>query len=94
MTEPWEKDTDKILPVLVREGIGVLSIGWDLGIPIVGGALLGHFLDAWLGTAYSFTLGLLVLGVMIAYWNLSRLIHRVNRQDQERAQQAPGEKRG
>ena len=84
MNEGSDQSPEKLLPALVREGLGVLSIGWDLALPIVGGVLLGHFLDQWLGTGYTFTLGLLVLGVMIGYFNLSRLIHRLNQQDQKR----------
>ena len=84
MNERSDQSPEKLLPALVREGLGVLSIGWDLALPIVGGVLLGHFLDQWLGTGYTFTLGLLVLGVMIGYFNLSRLIHRLNKQDQKR----------
>lgn len=86
MSDREEQQTEKILPALIREGIGALTIGWDLALPIVGGVLVGHFLDQWLGTGYIFTLGLLVLGVMIGYYNLSRLIRRLNRQDQERKQ--------
>jgi len=86
MKSPGNDNSGKVLPALLREGLGVLSIGWDLAIPIVGGAVLGHFLDTWLGISYTFTLGLLVLGVMIAYFNLSRLIHRLNKEDQERSQ--------
>jgi len=69
---------ERLIPVLLREGMGVLTIGWDLAIPIVGGVLIGHALDRWLSTGYTFTLGLLVLGVMGAYYNLLRLIHRLN----------------
>ena len=84
MNDQPDQRPEKILPALLREGMGVLTIGWDLAVPIVGGVLLGHFLDQWLGTGYTFTLGLLVLGVMIAYFNLSRLIRRLDQQDQQR----------
>lgn len=84
MNDQEDQPTEKFLPGLIREGIGALTIGWDLAVPIVGGVLVGHFLDQWLGTGYTFTLGLLVLGVMIGYYNLSRLIRRLNRQDEEK----------
>ncbi len=84
MNDQEDQHTEKILPALIREGIGVLTIGWDLALPIVGGVLIGHFLDQWLGTVYTFTLGLLVLGVIIGYYNLSRLIRRLDREDRER----------
>lgn len=75
---------EPLFPALLREGFGVLTIGWDLGIPIVGGVLLGYTLDRWLGTGHIFTLGLLVLGVIGAYYNLSRLIRQLDRRDRER----------
>jgi len=76
-------DEEKIVPVLLQEGFGVLTIGWDLAIPIFAGVLVGHALDVWLGSGYLFTLGLLTLGVIVAYFNLLRLIQR-DRQDQEK----------
>ncbi len=77
-------DEEKIVPVLLREGFGALTIGWDLAIPIFGGVLVGHALDVWLGTGYLFTLGLLTFGVIVAYFNLLRLIQRLDRQDREK----------
>jgi len=41
------------------------SIGWLLAIPIAGGVLLGHYVDAWLGTGTRWTLALLGLGVVV-----------------------------
>lgn len=76
-------DEEKFVPVLLREGFGVLTIGWDLAIPIFAGVLVGHALDVWLRSGYLFTLGLLTLGVIVAYFNLLRLIQR-DRQDQEK----------
>ncbi len=76
--DPEEK---KVMPVLLREGFGILAIGWDLAIPIFAGVLVGHALDVWLGTSYLFTLGLLTLGVMVSYYNLLRLIQRFRGRD-------------
>jgi len=78
---------EPLFPSLLHEGFGVLTIGWDLGIPIVGGVLGGYALDRWLGTGHIFTLGLLVLGVIGAYYNLSRIIRELDRRD--RARKAP-----
>jgi ATP synthase protein I len=50
--------------------VGVL--GWMIALPIVGGALLGHLLDRQLGTGLTFTLALLLLGVVIAGFTLWR----------------------
>jgi len=70
---------------LWREAVVAMSLGWDLAVPIFGGVLLGHFLDRWLGTSYVFTLGLLVLGVGIGYYNVARFIQRVEARERQRA---------
>lgn len=70
-------------PSLWREALVAASLGWDLAVPIFGGVLLGYFLDRWLGTRYMFTIGLLVLGIGIGYYNLFRFIHRTDRADEE-----------
>jgi F0F1-type ATP synthase assembly protein I len=85
--DPEEK---KVMPVLLREGFGILAIGWDLAIPIFAGVLVGHALDVWLDTSYIFTLGLLTLGVMVSYYNLLRLIRRFRRQEHQREQNGEG----
>jgi ATP synthase protein I len=48
------------------------TLGWLLVLPIVGGALLGHLIDRALGTRLSFTLGLLMIGVLLAGYALYR----------------------
>lgn len=58
-----------------------MSLGWELALPIFAGVLLGHFLDRWLDTGLTFTLGLLVLGIGLSYYNLARFIRRVDRRD-------------
>lgn len=67
-----------------REAMVAMSLGWDLAVPIFGGVLLGYALDRFLGTRYIFTLGLLFLGVFVAYYNLARFIRRTDRADRER----------
>lgn len=69
---------------LWREAMVAMSLGWDLAVPIFGGVLLGYFLDRLLGTRYVFTLGLLVLGIGVAYYNLARFIRRTDRAEKER----------
>jgi len=69
---------------LWREALTALSLGWDLALPIFGGVLVGYWLDRWLGTNPIFTLGLLVLGVAIGYYNVARFIQRQHRQHQQR----------
>jgi len=48
------------------------TLGWVLALPIVGGALLGHFIDHRLGTGLTFTLALLLLGLATAGYALWR----------------------
>jgi len=63
------------------------SLGWDLALPIFGGALLGHLLDRRLDTSYAFTLGLLVLGIFTGFYNVMRSIQRVDARERQRARQ-------
>jgi len=79
------QNDDPMWGVLWREALVALSLGWDLALPIFAGVLLGYFLDRWLGTGHVFTLGLLMLGIAIGYYNIARFILRVNRRDQEEA---------
>jgi len=48
------------------------TLGWLIALPIVGGALLGHLLDRRLGTGLTFTLAMLLLGLVIAGFTLWR----------------------
>jgi len=64
-----------------------MSLGWDLAVPIFGGVLLGYQLDRWLATGYMFTLGLLILGIGVGYYNIARFIRRVDRRSAEEATQ-------
>ncbi|MDF1499212.1 MAG: AtpZ/AtpI family protein [Anaerolineales bacterium] len=70
--------------ILWRESLRAMTLGWDLAIPIFAGVLLGQLLDRWLGTGHIFTLGLLVLGVVVAYFNLGRVIRRLAAHDRRR----------
>lgn len=49
------------------------TLSWNLAIPIIGGTLLGRYLDDLMGTDYKWTLSLLVLGVLVAFSNLYNL---------------------
>ncbi len=64
---------------LWSEALIAMSLGWDLAIPIFGGVLLGHYLDKLLHTTYEFTIGLLVMGVAISYYNLARFIQKTSK---------------
>ena len=61
-----------------QEALPALTLGWNLAIPIFGGVLLGYFLDHWFGTGYIFTIGLLVLGIFIGFYNLAKVIRKLD----------------
>ncbi|MBE0698377.1 MAG: AtpZ/AtpI family protein [Anaerolineaceae bacterium] len=87
-----KKDKHGFWSSLWREAILATSLGWDLAVPIFGGTLIGYYLDRWLGTGHTFTLGLLFLGIIISYYNLWRFIRRVDRKaDAEKAQEVEEE---
>ena len=69
---------------LWRESIKAMVLGWDLAVPIFAGVLIGYFLDKYLGTVYIFTLGLLVAGIAVGYYNVARFIRRLDRIDSQR----------
>jgi predicted F0F1-ATPase subunit len=46
------------------------SLGWNLVVPIVGGVLLGHYLDEKFDKEFTWTLSLLIAGVAVAFNNL------------------------
>lgn len=54
--------------------ISLTSLGWDLALPIFGGVFLGYQIDRRFDTSYTFTLVLMLIGVVIAYYNLFKLI--------------------
>lgn len=51
----------------------VTTIAWNLVLPIVGGVLLGSFLDKRTGDQLTWTISLLALGVMVSFGNLYNL---------------------
>jgi predicted F0F1-ATPase subunit len=68
--------------------VEVTNLAWNLVIPIVGGVLLGHYLDRRTGEDVTWTLSLLVLGVLIAFMNLYELYveHRHQPEEGEKEQ--------
>jgi len=42
-------------------------LGWNLVVPIVGGVLLGRYLDDLFGKEFTWTLTLLLMGVLVAF---------------------------
>jgi F0F1-type ATP synthase assembly protein I len=58
----------------------VTSLAWNLALPPVGGVILGHFIDSRTDTGNTWTLSLLVLGIMVAFSNLYNIYIEHGRQ--------------
>jgi F0F1-type ATP synthase assembly protein I len=63
------EETSNIMNLIAE----VSTLAWNLVIPIVGGVMLGHYLDNRSDSGVTWTLSLLVLGVIIAFSNLFNL---------------------
>jgi F0F1-type ATP synthase assembly protein I len=63
---------------LWRDASTALTLGWNLAIPIFGGAILGYLLDEWLKTLPIFTLGLIVLGIGIGFYNYYTTVRKLD----------------
>ncbi|MBW6466224.1 MAG: AtpZ/AtpI family protein [Brevefilum sp.] len=68
MTGQKEKNKGKF------RGLGLISLGWEIALPIFGGVILGFYMDRWLQTKYVFTLILLGFGIFTGYYNLYKRI--------------------
>ena len=67
LKDPQEKQHwHKTLPLL--------SLGWELALPIFGGVFLGYHIDRYLQSQYIFTIGLLFSGIIAGYYNLYKYI--------------------
>ena len=60
----------------------VSTLAWNLVIPIVGGVMLGHYIDTRNNSGVTWSLSLLVFGIIIAFSNLYNLYveHGQNKQ--------------
>lgn len=58
----------------------LLGLGSYLATCIAGGPTLGYFIDRWLGTAPAFTLGGLLLGLLVAFTGSYRMITETMRE--------------
>lgn len=54
--------------------INLMSLGWELALPIFTGALIGYLIDRQFNSQYFFSIGLLVLGIGIGYYNIFKYI--------------------
>ena len=50
------------------------ALGWSLVLPIVGGALLGNYLDSITDQGFKWTIGLLFAGVAMSLYNLYHIL--------------------
>ena len=56
------------------KAIPLTSLGWDLALPIFGGVISGYLIDQYFGKNYSFTIIMLLLGILIGCYNIYRII--------------------
>lgn len=66
-----EKSPKKVS--LIKD-ISLTTLGVDLALPIFGGVLFGYRLDQASTTNYVYTLLFLLLGLIIGYYNVFKLI--------------------
>ena len=52
------------------------SLGWSMVLPIVGGALLGNYLDKVTGQEFVWTVGLLFAGVAMSLYNMYYILFK------------------
>ena len=85
---PEKKSQSKTMTLIAQ----LTTLAWNLAFPIIGGVLLGHYLDRRNESELTWTLSLLVLGVMIAFSNLYTLYKEHGSQPLKDAQQNSGRK--
>lgn len=59
------------------------SVSTNLAAPIIGGIVLGYFLDSWLRTKPWLLLLGTLLGTTGAFWALFRLVNKLNQEKDE-----------
>ena len=75
-TKPNMGNEQKSKQVIIKGiGIGLISLGWEIAIPIFGGVLIGYYLDKLFNTSYVFKLSLLGHGIFIGYYNIYKRIN-------------------
>ncbi len=60
---------------LTGQDLRASSIGWEIAVPIVGGPVLGHFLEKRLNTGVNLALIFLIFGIMAGGYFLLRYIY-------------------
>ena len=60
-----------------------VSVSTNLAAPIIGGILLGYWLDQWLNTKPWFVLSGTLLGTTGAFLALYRIVNKMNQENDE-----------
>jgi len=71
-----EKDKKKEERSLWQTMAVATSLAWNVVVPIVGGAMLGRYIDDRVGEEYMWTITLLFGGTFIAFFNLYQMLFR------------------
>ena len=58
---------------LIRD-ISLTTLGLELALPIFGGVLFGFYLDQIMPTKYLHTMVFLLIGLVVGYYNIYKLI--------------------
>jgi ATP synthase protein I len=62
-------------PSLARRFGQIGVLGWIIVIPTLGGLLVGHWLDVWLGSGITLAAALLMAGAALGLWLALRWMH-------------------
>lgn len=68
-----EKKHVKNQSSLIKD-FNLISLGWELALPIFGGALSGYLLDRAFTASPCYVIGLTILGIFVGYYSLYRHI--------------------
>jgi len=52
----------------------LISLGWELAVPIFLGVFIGYRLDQYFGLKYDLAITFLVLGIGVGYYNLYKTV--------------------
>lgn len=69
-----KSDKKRLNSLSSHKNISLTTLGWELALPIFGGALFGYYLDKTLNIQYALTVILLITGIFMGYYNLIKLI--------------------
>jgi ATP synthase protein I len=85
-------DTVSEKRALWRDASNALTLGWNLAIPIFGGVLIGYLLDKWMKSSPIFTIGLMIFGIAVGFYNYIRTVGRMEDPNQPKNEPRSGGK--